>query len=62
MNREDLIAILKDKNFNRKLIKAEFDKDADLSNLDLSGIDFADAIGEHINFSNSNLSNCDFTG
>ena len=62
MNREDVVKLINSSEFNHKLVKVEFDKGADLSNLDLHGIDFTDAIGDNINFSNSNISNCDFTG
>lgn len=50
------------KNGTNSFVKAEFDDNLDLSNIDFSGINFTDAIGENINFSNCNLSNCDFTG
>lgn len=62
MNRAELEKLIKSKDFNRKLIKAEFDKGTDLSNMDLHDIDFTDAIGDNIDFANSDLSNCDFTG
>ena len=50
MNREEIIKLISDKNFNRSLVKAMIDDNCDLSNLDLHGIDFTDAIGERINF------------
>ena len=62
MNRDILEKLINNKDFDRKLIKVEFDKGADLSNMDLHGINFTDAIGDEINFANSNLSNCNFTG
>ena len=62
MNREEIIKLISDKNFNRSLVKAAIDDNSDLSNLDLHGIDFTDATGENINFSNANLSSANFTG
>ena len=62
MDRRGLINIMKTSDFNKKLIKVEFDDNEDLSGLDLQCIDFTDAIGNKINFSYANLSSCNFTG
>lgn len=64
MNRADVEKILNKRNGDEYLDfkKTEFEKGCDLSHLDLHKVDFTDAIGDEINFSNSNLSLCIFTG
>ena len=64
MKREDIEKIIKKRKGNNliDLRKIDFGDGLDLSNLDLSHIDFTDVTGENINFSGSNLSESIFTG
>lgn len=62
MNREELIKKINSDGFDYSLVKVEFDPGSDLSNLNLSGINFTDATGDNISFKGCNLSNCNFEG
>lgn len=62
MNRRDIEDIIKNRKNNEfiDLSKTEFDDGCDLSNLDLTYINFTDAHGENVSFSGSDLSNSIF--
>ena len=64
MNRLDVEKIIKERKGDESIsfVKASFDDSTDLSRLDLHNVDFTDAIGENINFSNANLMGSIFTG
>ena len=64
MNRLDVEKIIKERKGDESIsfVKVSFDDSTDLSRLDLHNVDFTDAIGENINFSNANLMGSIFTG
>ncbi len=64
MNRLDVEKIIKERKGDESIsfVKASFDDSTDLSHFDLHNVDFTDAIGENINFSNANLMGSIFTG
>lgn len=61
--RKKLINLIENKQNDRllDLQKFDFGDGTDLSNLNLSYIDFSDSIGININFSNTNFSFCNFS-